>query len=112
HVQGTVPANLQKVQQLRQHGHEPATLEWARKITAGDVEVLEGKRPYNREAPKEDVQKLKLLKGHVKQGQFVTKLRKVFAKDEMNADLEFTRAKVADKGDDMEYVSILPTSPP
>jgi hypothetical protein len=112
HVQPRVQADVQKVQQLRQQRHEPATLEWARKITAADVAVLEGKKPYNREAPKEDVEKLKLLKGHVKPGQFVTKLRKVFRKDEMTDDLLFTRARVADKDDDLEYVSILPTSPP
>ena len=45
-------------------------------------------------------------------GQFVTKLRKVFSKDEMSDDLEFVRAKVGDKDDDIEYFSILPTSPP
>ena len=45
--------------------------------------MLEGKKAYNREAPKADVDKLKLLKGHVQKGQFVTKLRKVFKKDEM-----------------------------
>jgi hypothetical protein len=112
HVQPLAPGDAQKVQQLRQHGHEPATLEWARKITEGDIGVLEGKKPYNREAPKEDVEKLKLLKGHVKQGQFVTKLRKAFARGEMAEDLEFVRAKVGDKGDDIEYTSILPTSPP
>jgi len=60
----------------------------------------------------EDVEKLKLLKGHVRKGQFVTKLRKVFSKDEMTDDLEFVRAKVGDKDDDIEYFSILPTSPP
>jgi hypothetical protein len=112
HVQSRVQGDIQKVQQLRQQRHEPSTLEWARKITTHDLEVLEGKQPYNREAPKEDVAKLKLLKGHVKKGQFVTKLRKVFGKDEMSIDLEFVRAKVGDKDDDMEYVSILPTSPP
>jgi hypothetical protein len=112
HVQPRVQADVQKVQQLRQQRHEPATLEWARKITAGDIAVLEGKKPYNREAPKEEVEKLKLLKGHVKPGQFVTKLRKVFRKDEMTDDLTFTRARVGDKDDDLEYASILPTSPP
>jgi hypothetical protein len=112
HVQPTLQADLQKVQQLRQQRHEPTTLEWARKITDHDVGVLEGKERYNREAPREDVAKLKLLKGHVKKGQFVTKLRKVFARDEMNDDLLFTRARVADRDDDVEYVSILPTSPP
>jgi hypothetical protein len=112
HVQAHVQGDIQKVQQLRQQRHEPSTLEWARKITARDLEVLEGKQPYNRQAPKEDVDKLKLLKGHVKKGQFVTKLRKVFGKDEMSSDLEFVRAKVGDKDDDIEYVSVLPTSPP
>jgi hypothetical protein len=112
HVQPRVQGDLQKVQQLRQQRHEPSTLEWAKKITARDLEVLEGKQPYNRQAPKEDVDKLKLLKGHVKKGQFVTKLRKVFGKDEMSSDLEFVRAQVGDKDDDLEYFSILPTSPP
>ena len=79
------------------------------------VEILEKvleKKPYNRQAPKEDVDKLKLLKGHVQKGQFVTKLRKIFTKAEMDRDLEFVRARVNGENDDMEYVSILPTSPP
>src|SRR5262249_16500023 len=112
HVQPTTQADLKKVNELRAKRHEPATLEWAKKISDKDIGVLEGKEKYNREAPKEDVDKLKLLKGHVKQGQFVTKLRKVFAKDEMSDDLEFARARVGDKDDDIEYFSILPTSPP
>ena len=49
---------------------------------------------FNRKAPKEDVEKLKLLKGHVSKGQFVTKFRKVFTKAEMEEDLEFVRAKL------------------
>ena len=74
--------------------------------------AVESDEPYNRKAPKADVEKLKLLKDHVQKGQYVTKLRKVFKKDEMGADLEFVRAKVGGKDDDIEYVSILPTSPP
>jgi hypothetical protein len=101
-----------KAQQLRQKGVEPATLEWARRITESDLEVLDGRRAFNREAPREDVDKLKLLRGHVRKGQFVTKVRKVFAKGEMGADLEFIRAKLGDADDDTEYVQILPTSPP
>jgi len=112
HVQPTMQDDLKKVNDLRSKKHEPATLEWAKKVTEKDVGLLEGKEKYNREAPKEDVEKLKLLKGHVKKGQFVTKLRKVFAKDEMSDDLEFVRARVGDKDDDIEYFSILPTSPP
>ncbi len=112
HVRPLVQADVQKVQQLRQAGHEPATLEWAKKITEDDVAVLEGQKKYNREAPKADVENLKLLKGHLAKGQFVTKLRKVFKRDEMTDDLLFTRAKAGDRDDDIEYTSILPTSPP
>jgi hypothetical protein len=112
HVLGTVQDDLKKVNDLRGKKHEPATLEWAKKISDKDVGLLEGKEKYNREAPAEDIKNLKILKGYAKKGQFVTKLRKVFAKDEMNADLEFVRARVGDKDDDIEYFSILPTSPP
>jgi hypothetical protein len=112
HVQGTVQDDLKKVNDLRGKKHEPATLEWAKKISEKDLGILEGKEKYNREAPKADIDNLKLLKGYVKKGQFVTKFRKVFAKDEMSADLEFVRARVGDKDDDIEYFSILPTSPP
>jgi Uncharacterized protein conserved in bacteria (DUF2330) len=112
HVQPMAQEYVQKVQQLRQKKHEPATLEWAKKITDDDLAVLDGKKPYNRQAPKEDVEQLKLLKGHVQKGQFVTKMRKVFSRDEMDADLEFVPAKVGDKEDAVEYYSILPTSPP
>jgi hypothetical protein len=112
HVQSRVQDDLRKVNDLRAKKHEPATLEWAKKITDRDIDLLEGKAKYNRDAPKEDVEKLKLLKGHVRKGQFVTKLRKAFAKNEMSSDLEFRRARVGDKDDDIEYYSVLPTSPP
>jgi hypothetical protein len=97
---------------LQGQGLKPATLEWAKKITQNDLDVIEGKAKYNREAPKEEIEKLKLLKGHVQKDQFITKFRKVFAKSEMENDLELVRAKIGDKDDDLEYYSILPTSPP
>src|SRR5262245_29723344 len=96
----------------RSKGLKGATLEWAKKITQNDLDVIEGKAEYNRHAPKEEIEKLKLLKGHVQKDQFVTKFRKVFAKSEMDHDLELVRAKIGDKDDDLEYYSILPTSPP
>src|SRR5215218_3021750 len=40
-----------------------------------------------REAPAEDLKQLQVLAGHLKEGQFVTKFRKTFAKDEMDDDL-------------------------
>jgi hypothetical protein len=111
-VQPKVENLLQEVQRQRQKKREPATLEWAKKITAKDIAVLEGRERYNREAPREDVQSLKLLRGHVRQGQFITKIRKVFTKPEMGHDLEFVRARVGEQEDNIEYYSILPTSPP
>jgi hypothetical protein len=112
HVQPKAQELLQKVNALRQKKHEPATLEWAKKLTEADLDILTGEKKYNREAPPEDVKNLKVLKGHLKKGQFVTKLRKVFTKDEMDADLEFVQARVGDQDDTVEYFSILPTSPP
>jgi hypothetical protein len=102
----------EKVAALQGQGLKPATLEWAKKITQNDLDVIEGKAKYNREAPKDEVEKLKFLKGHIQKDQFVTKFRKVFAKSEMDSDLELVRAKIGDKDEDLEYYSILPTSPP
>ena len=111
-VQPRMDRFLEKVNQLRGNGREPATLEWAKKIRPKDIALLEGTRPYNRQAPPEDVQKLKLLLGHVRRGMFITKIRKLFTKGEMFQDLEFVRARVAGSEDDIQYFSMLPTSPP
>jgi hypothetical protein len=112
HVVGLVPKLTERIQMLRTKGREPARLEWARRLTDADMQVLSGERPYNRTAPAEDIEKLKVLQGHLKKGRFVTKIRKTFTKDEMEDDLVFVRAMVGGKPDDIEYVSILPTSPP
>jgi hypothetical protein len=111
-IQSRVADYTKKVNDLRGKKIEPATLEWAKKITDKDLGLLDGSEKYNRDAPKADVENLKLLKGHVQKDQFVTKMRKVFTKGEMSDDLEFTRARIDDKDDDIEYFSILPTSPP
>ncbi|MCZ6679963.1 MAG: DUF2330 domain-containing protein [Candidatus Poribacteria bacterium] len=112
HVQPFVQEFAQQAAQMRQEGLEPATLEWAKRITKKDIAVLEGKQRFDRDVPKADVEKLQLLLGHVEEGQFITKIRKVFAKGEMNADLTFVRAIVGEQMDNIAYDSILPTSPP
>lgn len=112
HVQTGLLELGRKSQDQRRTGFEPGLLEWAKKITDKDIAVLDGKALYNRVAPKEDVDKLKLLRGHVQKGQFITKIRKVFKKAEMTDDLRIVRAKLGDRDDNMEYFSILPTSPP
>jgi hypothetical protein len=65
-----------------------------------------------REAPEKDVQGLKILAGHLKEKQFVTKIRKTFARGEMNEDLEIVPAKLGQAEDHSEYDEVLPTSPP
>jgi hypothetical protein len=65
-----------------------------------------------RQAPKADVKQLKILAGHLKAGQFLTKFRKTFTKGEMNEDLVIVPAKLGEAVDQSEYQEILPTSPP
>jgi hypothetical protein len=65
-----------------------------------------------REAPADDLKALKLLAGHLKEGQFVTKFRKTFTKGEMEDDLLIVPAKLGKAEDHSEYEEILPTSPP
>src|ERR1700736_4711597 len=65
-----------------------------------------------REAPAEDLKQLKILSGHLKEGQFLTKIRKTFTKGEMDDDLVIIPAKLGQAEDHSEYDEILPTSPP
>jgi hypothetical protein len=65
-----------------------------------------------REAPKKDLQQLKILVGHLREGQFVTKIRKTFTRGEMQDDLRIIPAKLGKAEDHSEYEEVLPTSPP
>jgi hypothetical protein len=65
-----------------------------------------------REAPAEDVRNLQQLTGHVQAGLFITKFRKIFARDEMNDDLLIVPARYGDAEDNSEYEELLPVSPP
>jgi hypothetical protein len=93
-------------------GWQPARLEWAKRMTQHELDILNGTAKFDRETPDADVRNLKILNGHVRKGQFITKIRKVFLHDEMSDDLTFVRAKVGGQNDDIEYEYILPTSPP
>jgi len=142
---------------LNKEGHEPSTVEWARRLTAQDILMLVGRAPYSepvpnvdqgfgpgdfvnrqraavvnqviqarlqfvnklrpngfltRAAPADDVRRLRELAGFLQSGQFVTKFRKVFARDEMNDDLELVPARLGDHDDSSEYEESLPSSPP
>jgi hypothetical protein len=79
------------------------------------LEKLRRERPGGylvREAPEADRMALKQLVGHVQEGQFLTKFRKVFTRAEMNTDLEIIPARLGEAEDRSEYTEILPTSPP
>jgi hypothetical protein len=90
----------------------PARLEWARRLGAWDMALLDGTAKFDREADPQAVRQLHLLRGHLQEGRWVTKLRKVFRRGEMTRDLEFVPATLGSDPDRMEYVYALPTSPP
>ena len=143
--------------QPNKDGHVPTTMEWARKLTKNDVDILAGKAPYSetvpnvdegftqadvkdpqraeaiykvirsrlakanqshpigylvRHAPADDVKNLQQLAGHLTDGWFITKFRKIFARDEMNADLDIVPARYNGNEDTSEYMEMLPSSPP
>jgi hypothetical protein len=91
---------------------QPARLDWAKRIDATDLGMLDGTVRFDREADPEAVRNLKLLRGHIKKGQWITKIRKVFRRGEMATDLEFVRARLGGMPDAIAYDHILPTSPP
>jgi hypothetical protein len=94
---------------------DPRKAEAVYKVIRERLEKYQKERPGGylvREAPAEDLKALKLLAGHLKEGQFVTKFRKTFTKAEMDDDLLIVPAKLGNTEDRSEYEEILPTSPP
>ena len=85
------------------------------KIIRERLEKIRKERPDGylvREAPAKDLEALRQLLGHLRQGLFITKFRKIFARDEMNDDLLIIPARYGQAEDTSEYEEILPTSPP
>jgi Uncharacterized protein conserved in bacteria (DUF2330) len=75
----------------------------------------QNERPFGylvREAPAADVKDLQQLAGHLAEGLFITKFRKIFARDEMNEDLSIVPARYSGAEDSSEYEELLPVSPP
>jgi hypothetical protein len=85
------------------------------KVIRERLEKYQKERPGGylvRAAPAEEVKQLKLLGGHLKEGQFITKFRKTFTTGEMSDDLVIIPAKLGQADDHSEYEEVLPTSPP
>ena len=81
----------------------------------GRLEKSRQERPLGylvREAPADDQKALAQLAGHLREGLFITKFRKIFTRDEMNDDLTLVAARLGQQEDNSEYEEILPTSPP
>jgi Uncharacterized protein conserved in bacteria (DUF2330) len=94
---------------------DPKKAEAVFKVIQARLEKSRKERPGGylvREAPADELRQLKVLAGHLKEGQFVTKIRKTFTKAEMDDDLLIVPAKLGNAEDRSEYEEILPTSPP
>ncbi len=115
---GVVDRALPELQAREQRAREadrqwqPTKLEWARKLNSDDIGMLTGVVKFDRTADDAAVRQLRILAGHMRQNQWVTKMRRVFRKGEMTSDLEFAQAGLGGLVDRMEYAHILPTSPP
>jgi hypothetical protein len=94
---------------------EPQKAQAIYKVIQGRLDKCRQDRPIGylvREAPAEDVRALQQLAGHVREGGFITKFRKIFLRAEMNDDLELVPARYGDAEDSSEYEELLPVSPP
>jgi hypothetical protein len=94
---------------------DPQKAEAVYKVIRERLDKYRKERPGGylvREAPAEDLKQLQILRGHLKEGQFVTKFRKSFTKSEMDEDLLLVPARLGSAEDRSEYEEILPTSPP
>ena len=94
---------------------DPARAEAIYKVIRARLAKSQQERPIGylvRHAPAEDVKNLQQLAGHLSENWFITKFRKIFARDEMNDDLSIVPARYNGSEDVSEYEEILPSSPP
>jgi hypothetical protein len=94
---------------------DPARAEAIYKVIRARLAKSQQERPIGylvRHAPADDVKNLQQLAGHLTENWFITKFRKIFARDEMNDDLSIVPARYNGTEDVSEYEEILPSSPP
>jgi hypothetical protein len=85
------------------------------KVIRARLAKCQQERPFGylvRHAPADDVKNLQQLAGHMGESLFITKFRKIFARDEMNDDLLIVPARYNGSEDSSEYEELLPVSPP
>jgi hypothetical protein len=86
-----------------------------RKVIQARLNKSRQERPIGylvRHLPADDVKDLQKLAGHLTENWFITKFRKIFARDEMNDDLAIVPARYNGAEDTSEYEEMLPSSPP
>jgi hypothetical protein len=101
-----------KATEIQGKGRQPTRMEYAKRLTEEDMGVLDGTVKYDRQADKEAIDNLKILKGHLRKDLYLTKCRKIFQREEMTEDLVLVTATLGDNVDSVTYDRILPTSPP
>src|SRR5436190_8754125 len=85
---------------------DPQRAEAIYKVIRARLAKAQKERPIGylvREAPADDVRNLQQLAGHLTEDWFITKFRKIFARDEMNDDLLIVPARYNDLNDNSEY---------
>jgi hypothetical protein len=98
--EGFTPADLR----------EPAKREAIFKVIRRRLAQARKDRPTGylvREAPADDVRGLRQLVGPLQAGQFLTRFRHVFTRDEMTDDLTLVPARLGDREDTSEYEEAL-----
>jgi len=94
---------------------DPQRAEAIYKVIRARLAKAQQERPFGylvRHAPADDVKNLQQLAGHMSEGLFITKFRKIFGRDEMNDDLTIVPARYNGAEDNSEYEELLPVSPP
>jgi hypothetical protein len=94
---------------------DPKRAEAIYKVIRSRLAKCQKERPFGylvRDVPPEDVKDMQKLAGHLQENWFITKFRKIFARDEMNDDLAIVPARYNGEEDRSEYEEILPSSPP
>jgi hypothetical protein len=95
--------------------NDPQQREAVFKIIRARLDKANKERPFGylvRRVPKEDIDQLRNLMGHLQVGLFITKFRHIFTRGEMNGDLVMIPARMGDQEDSSEYTETLPVSPP
>ncbi|HWG45260.1 MAG TPA: DUF2330 domain-containing protein [Gemmataceae bacterium] len=99
-------------------GKVATLLQWAKRLTANDLDVLAGKQPYSdrslvrgREAAgRVTYVRLPSLEGYLRRGGFLTRLDKKFIRSEMASDVVIVPARLGSVKDDSEYEEFMPTA--